>query len=121
MLHEMGGRDLFVPESPSLGGFGFEIDGNLVNIDTLKYYEALLAMKKGGLLKRLEGNGRKIVIEIGGGWGGFVYVLKKLFPDIIYVIVDLPQTLLFSSVYLMSLFPNQFLSSDVSFTIYRNS
>jgi putative sugar O-methyltransferase len=100
--------ELFVPESPELGGFGHNLDGALVNIDTLKFYESLIAMNKGGLLEPLRDShgGRKIVVEIGGGWGGFAYQMKSLLPDTCYVIVDLPQTLLFSAVYLMTLFPD---------------
>lgn len=98
---------LFVPESAELGGFGHDLDGGLVNIDTLKFYESLIAMDKGGLLEPLRDGReeRKIVVEIGAGWGGFAYQMKTILPDICYVIVDLPQTLLFSAVYLMTLFP----------------
>lgn len=110
--------ELFVPESPELGGFGHDLNGALVNIDTLKFYESLIAMNKGGLLEPLRNSndGRKIVVEIGGGWGGFAYQMKTLLPDICYVIIDLPQTLLFSAVYLMTLFPDSrtFIYGDVS-------
>ncbi|MEA3226268.1 MAG: hypothetical protein U9Q07_09985, partial [Planctomycetota bacterium] len=91
--------DLFVPESPELGGFGHDLDGGLVNIDTLKFYESLIAMNKGGLLEPLQKqpDDRKVVVEIGAGWGGFAYQMKTLLPDMCYVIIDLPQTMLFSA------------------------
>jgi putative sugar O-methyltransferase len=106
-LKEQDQDALFVPESPLLGGFGHTVDGVMVNVDTLKFHESLIAMNKAGLLdafRRTTGR-RKVVIEIGAGWGGFAYQFKTLFPDTCYVIVDLPPTLLFSAVYLKALFP----------------
>jgi putative sugar O-methyltransferase len=103
-----GNGELFVAESGELGGFGHEIDGRLVNIDTLKFYESIIALDKAGLLGPLreQGGDKKMVVEIGGGWGGFAYQVKTLCPKLCYVIIDLPQTLLFSAVYLTTLFPN---------------
>jgi hypothetical protein len=76
-------RDCWCRNRPYLGGFGFTIDGDLYNLDTLKFYECLIALQKAGLLGDLtaEQNDRKIVVEIGGGWGGFAYQLKTLFTD----------------------------------------
>ncbi len=102
--------NIFIPESEQLGGFGHDINGQLVNIDTLKFYESLIAMDKGGLLQKLQNKAndgdRPIVVEIGGGWGGFGYQIKKVMPNITYVIIDLPQTLLFSATYLKTVFPD---------------
>lgn len=94
-------RGLFVPESPLLGGFGHALPEGLVNIDTLKYYEALIALHRAGLF----GSEINCVVEIGAGWGGLAYVWKTLFPHATYVIVDLPATLLFSATYLAAQFP----------------
>jgi hypothetical protein len=106
-LREIGGDDLLVPESELLGGFGFDIDGALFNIDTLKFYEALIALKRGGLLAQFRAPaGRPVVVEIGSGWGGFAYQFKTLFPGTSYVLVDLPELFLFSAVYLTSAFPD---------------
>ena len=52
-LVDLGGHDLLVPEPPDMGGFGFEIEGQLYNIDTLKFYEVLIAMQCGGVLSEL--------------------------------------------------------------------
>jgi putative sugar O-methyltransferase len=115
-LRRIDSDNLFVPESQQMGGFGHVIDGNLVNLDTLKFYESLIAMNKGGLLNPLreETGDRKVVVEIGGGWGGFAYQLKTICPGICYVMIDLPQSLIFSAVYLMTLFPgsNVFVYGD---------
>lgn len=106
-LREVDESGLLVPESPLLGGFGHEIDGTLINVDTLKFYECLIALDRSGALATLrekEGHG-KVVIEIGAGWGGFAYQVRTLCPRVTYIIVDLPQSLLFSGTYLKTVFP----------------
>jgi hypothetical protein len=106
-LVKKGGRDLLVPEPPLLGGFGFAIDGELYNVDTLKYFEALIAMNTVGLLAPFRARSeRRVVWEIGPGWGGFAYQFKKLFPNVTYVLVDLPELFLFSATYLQTAFPD---------------
>ncbi|MCC7202802.1 MAG: putative sugar O-methyltransferase [Nitrospirae bacterium] len=107
-LREQDANGLLVPESPLLGGFGYLIDDMLINLDTLKFYESFLALNKAGLLAPLRQNvgDKKVIIEIGAGWGGFAYQFKSLFPNTCYIIVDLPQTILFSGVYLKTLFPD---------------
>ena len=106
VLQSLGGDALLVPESPALGGFGYTIDGRLFNIDTLKFYEVLIAMERGGVLDTIRGIDRPVVCEIGAGWGGFAYQFKTLFPNTTYVIVDFPELFLFSATYLGALFPN---------------
>ena len=89
-LQELGGDGLLVPESPALGGFGYAIDGRLFNVDTLKFYEVLIGMERGGVLPALRRNERPVVCEIGSGWAGFAYQFKTLFPRATYVLVDFP-------------------------------
>ena len=106
VLQKIDANNLFIPEHRDLGGFGHEIDGELVNIDTLKFYESLIALDRAGVLERFRSlTERPIIVEIGAGWGGFAYQFKKIMPHCIYVIIDLPQTMLFSGVYLKTLFP----------------
>ena len=57
------------------------------------------------MLKNASEKGRRVVVEIGAGWGGFAYQLKKIIPSLIYIIVDLPHTLIFSGTYLKTMFP----------------
>ena len=104
-LRALGGDALLVPESPALGGFGFDIDGRLYNVDTLKCYEVLIGMQRGGVLTALRGSDRPLVCEIGAGWGGFAYQFTSLFPGSTYVIVDFPEMFLFSATYLGAMFP----------------
>jgi putative sugar O-methyltransferase len=105
-LQKVGNPELLVPEGRLLGGFGFEIDGQLINIDTLKFFEVLIALDKGAVLQEFRGNAeRRLVWEIGAGWGGFPYQFKSLCPNVTYVISDFPELFLFSATYLMTVFP----------------
>lgn len=104
-LREMGGDALLVPESPLAGGFGYEIDGRLYNVDTLKFYEVLIGMERAGVLASMRQQPRPVVCEIGAGWGGFAYQWKTLFPASTIVIVDFPELFLFSATYLLAAFP----------------
>lgn len=106
-LTKLGGEGLLVPEARELGGFGHEIDGELYNIDTLKYYEVLVGMERAGILGGFrEADGRRLIWEIGAGWGGFPRAFKTLFPDTTYLIVDLPELFLFSATFLPTVFPD---------------
>lgn len=104
-LSDIGGDALLVPESPALGGFGYDIGGRLFNVDTLKFFEVLIGMERGGVLPALRGIERPVVCEIGAGWAGFAYQFKTLFPHATYVIVDFPELFLFSATYLAVQFP----------------
>jgi glycosyltransferase involved in cell wall biosynthesis len=104
-LRELGGDALLVPESPALGGFGYDIGGRLFNVDTLKFFEVFVGMERGGVLDTLRRRERPVVCEIGAGWGGFAYQFKTLFPRATYVIVDFPELFLFSATYLATVFP----------------
>jgi putative sugar O-methyltransferase len=101
-----GGPELLVPEHPALGGFGFEHDGLLFNLDTLKFFESAIALDDASILRALRSPDRRLAWEIGGGWGGLAYVLKTLAPGVTYVITDLPQTFLYSIPYLAAVFPD---------------
>lgn len=103
---DTGARTLFVPEARALGGFGFETPWGLVNIDTLKFYEVLIGCDRAGAIDAIRQLATPRVVEIGGGWGGFAYQWKTLFPSTRYIIVDFPGTILFSATYLASLFPD---------------
>lgn len=106
-LKNLDDSDLFIPEARDMGGYGHEIDGDLINIDTLKFYESLIALNRAGVLRKIgHARDRPVVVEIGGGWGGFAYQFKKTCPNSTYVIVDLPQTMIFSGVYLKTIFPS---------------
>jgi glycosyltransferase involved in cell wall biosynthesis len=104
-LRSLGGDALLVPESPAMGGFGYHVGAQLFNVDTIKFYEVLIGMERGGVLSAVRGIDRPLVCEIGAGWGGFIYQFKTLFPRATCVLVDFPELFLFSATYLGAVFP----------------
>ena len=113
-LLELGGGSLVVPEHPALGGFGFEIDSTLHNLDTLKYLEVLTGLHRTGMLDEVRAEAaatrdalsRPVVWEIGAGWGGFAYQFTSLVTPCTYVITDFPELFLFSATYLRTVRPS---------------
>ena len=100
------GRDLFVPEPALLGGYGFETRGQRYNADTLRSFNALVALLDGGVLNAFRGStSRHLVWEFGGGWGGFAYQFKSICPNTTYVISGAPTFLLVAAIYVMTVFP----------------
>ena len=105
-LQRVAPPGLLVPEWRGLGGFGFEIEGELYNLDTLKFLEVLIALEKGAVLQEFrDSEDRRLVWEIGAGWGGFAYQFKTLCPNTTYLITDLPDLFIFSATYLTTAFP----------------
>jgi hypothetical protein len=113
-LRRQGGDELFVQESPLLGGFGFKRQHGLYNEDTIRYFKALTALQEGAVLDELRRDTeRRLVWDIGGGWGGFAFQFKTLHRNLTYLITGVPETLMVSAVYLMTAFP------DARFRLYR--
>jgi hypothetical protein len=103
---ELGGADLLVADSPALAGLGVEVDGAAYSLDVLRFYEGLLALRRGAILSELQDLAeRRVVWEIGAGWGGFAYRLKSLCPNLTYVISDAPAALQPAAAYLAASFP----------------
>ena len=103
VLRQQAGDALFVEESPLLGGFGYRRNGQLLNEDTLTYFNALVALEDAAVLQAFRGSaatGRRLVWEIGGGWGGFAYQFTRVCHDVTYVITAPPELFLVSAVYL---------------------
>jgi hypothetical protein len=103
VLRQQAGDGLVVEESPLLGGFGYRRDEQLVNEDTLTYFNALVALDDAAVLQAFRGSaatGRRLVWEIGGGWGGFAYQFTRVCKDVTYVITAPPELFLVSAVYL---------------------
>ena len=96
--------------SPPLkfGEIGWQVDGQLLNNDTYSYLIELCLMYENGVLDAIEGVSKQRlcrVLEIGGGFGGLAYYLMRLHTNVHYTIVDIPESLVFSSIYLTTLFP----------------
>lgn len=106
VLQKRAGDALFVPEPAALGGFGCVHAGKRFNAETLTFFEALAALQDAAVLAECRTGPRRLVWEIGGGWGGFAYQFKTMCPNVTYLITALPETLLLSAVYLQTLFAN---------------
>ena len=92
----------FAPK-PMLGEIGWRIEDVIVNYDTQAYQERLNLLYAAGVLEHLERLGRPLrILEIGGGYGALAYGLRDIFPASTYVICDLPESLMFSGLYLLA-------------------
>jgi hypothetical protein len=107
---------LHITPPHALGEVGWLVDGKIVNHDTLVYLERILLLAECGLLGELRQRdapvltgdpGRPRILEIGSGYGGLAYQIKKIVPNARYFCVDIPESLLFSSIYLSTLFENE--------------
>lgn len=77
--------------------------GRFVSIDIIRYQKVMNTLYRQGVIAELAGKAkaqRVFVLEVGGGYGGFAHHLSRIVPRMTYVIVDLPETLLFSAPYL---------------------
>ncbi len=82
------------------GECGYMIDGRLVTEDVIRWQELIRVLWKIGELARLERLNRPVILDIGGGYGDLAHYFHCLFPQALYIIVDIPETLLFSASYL---------------------
>jgi hypothetical protein len=90
---------------------GWLIDGMIVNYDAMAYWERIAALYQAGLLDRDSPHGLKPgarILEIGGGYGGLAYFLRRAIGAMNYTIVDLPESLIYSSMYLSASFETGF-------------
>lgn len=93
-----------VQEPRAYGGFGLDIGGRLVNRDIVRYLAAFSVFDQAGLLTPAT---PYRTLEIGGGWGGLAHHMHRVFPRSTHVIVDLPETLIYSAAYLTLQNPDQ--------------
>ncbi|MEO7859200.1 MAG: putative sugar O-methyltransferase [Nitrospirales bacterium] len=103
LVADLPGEFIFRPPN-MLGEIGHMVNGVLVNNDTNTYQERINLIWESGLddliRNRIEENGEIKALEIGGGYGALAYWFKSAFPNASYTIIDLPECLLFSRLYL---------------------
>lgn len=88
-------------DSPKVGNpYGHLIDDSLVHPNNfLNHY-------RGRYISQLVGElARPVIAEIGAGYGGLAYYLKKFSQSCCYINFDLPENLLISSYYLSIIYP----------------
>ena len=81
--------------------FGMDVDGRIVNRDLRRFQCLIAAMHQNRLLEWSQSSSGTI-LEIGAGYGGFAHQLSVCLGSGLrrYIIVDLPEVLLFSAAYL---------------------
>jgi len=99
----------YILSAPSyLGEPGYVFNGHVVSTTVLNCQHAINTFLKENIMQRLESKPtRTHILEIGGGYGALAYHINKIIKNTTYVIVDLPETLLFSAVYLSLCLPKQ--------------
>jgi hypothetical protein len=93
-------QDRLVRPPAILGEIGWMVDGILVNDDTRSYQERMTLLHSCGALDRLTQQSAPCILEIGGGYGALALAITNCLPKASYVICDLPESLLFSGLYL---------------------
>lgn len=91
---------------PELDGLTFQHgsphQGKLINFDIVRYQSAISNLATLGILDNLENLGRRRVIcEIGSGYGGFAYQLTSLIGESTYILADLPESLFVAGAFLV--------------------
>ena len=83
-------------------GIGFRLDdGRFVSADIARFQRSVATLSRQGILGELTRAGSPPrVIEIGGGYGGLALHVMRILKECRYILVDLPETLLFSASYL---------------------
>lgn len=96
--------EIVVPPPPRFGEIGWSVRGITVNHDTCVYQERIGLLFQSGILawlsRRVSKGRRPVIVEIGSGFGALAFRLLKLFPEVDYLCVDIPESLLFANLYL---------------------
>ena len=92
-----------------LGEVGRNVEGVVVNRDTVRWQMTIATLWKAGVLdhlcRQVAEHGTAYVVEIGAGIGALGYHLKRIIPEITYLAVDIPESLVFSGIYLALTMP----------------
>jgi hypothetical protein len=82
------------------GEIGPVIRGVIVNHDTYVYQERINLLLKAGEIQRIRWKWTPTIIEVGDGYGALALALTSVLRRAQYVICDIPESLLFSGLYL---------------------
>ncbi len=95
-----------VPTSPMPVGVNFR--GRMINRSISRFQSCISNLYRMGIMTALDANPqRNLIVEIGAGYGGLAHGFAATLKPHTYVIVDLPETLLFSGTYLTINNPNK--------------
>jgi SAM-dependent methyltransferase len=92
-----------------LGEVGWLVDDAIVTQDTAVYWERLKLLYRAGMLDReasscLKSGSR--ILEIGAGYGALAYYIQRAVPGVRYTVLDIPESLIYSAIYLSVLNPD---------------
>ncbi|MFA5778959.1 MAG: putative sugar O-methyltransferase [Elusimicrobiota bacterium] len=95
-----------------LGELGYLYKDIICNLDTKDYFERISILNECGVLPYLENRSKEekkgiTFLEIGAGYGFLSYLLMQAIPTNRYFVIDIPESLLFSSIYLSIVFPDR--------------
>ena len=83
------------------GGIGFHYPcGRFLSEDTIRFQKVINTLYRSGIIGPLRERKASTVLEIGAGYGGLAHHISQVLPGVHYLIVDLPESLLFSAAYL---------------------
>jgi len=82
------------------------IDGRRVSLDFLQSVDEALSIKEAWRLSG-RGNGPRLLVELGAGYGRLAYVMCRMFPECTYVICDLPEALACADSWLSRVLPGK--------------
>jgi len=92
---------LKILEVPNIGNpWGYSIDGVRLFEPVFEYH-----FQAAYLTQLIDKIVSPVVLEIGGGFGGLGYFLRKMKPTIKYIGIDLPENILIQTYYLSTVFP----------------
>lgn len=82
---------------------GINYNGKIINKNISRYQSCISNLYHMGILENLsKSKDKKIIIEIGGGYGGLAHHIGQVLgKKTIYIIIDLPIMLMFSGSYLI--------------------
>lgn len=105
LIREIPDRRWIVSPPRLMCEVGWEVGGIIANFDTWAHQTRINAMLSSGLIEHIQNqidrHGACRIVEIGSGYGGLAYHLKRMFgPKLQYILVDLAESLAFSVPYL---------------------
>jgi putative sugar O-methyltransferase len=104
-------RERIVTTPRMFGESGWDVDGTIVNFDTWSAQQRINALHGSGVLDfvraRAAVRGHARVLEIGAGYGNLAYNLHRMLGPVDYTVVDLPESMIYSSVYLSTVLPQR--------------
>jgi hypothetical protein len=91
------------PPTPNIPRpLGVSYRGHIVNSNVVRYQQCISSLYHSGALDFvLNATEKKVIVEVGGGYGGLAHCIGKIVGErATYVLIDLPEMLLFQGAFL---------------------